>query len=146
MRPRLLLLVFAGSLLLVPRLALAVCTPISNCISPVTCTTPTDSQCTQCNSGYFLQDGTQDTCNACTPVANCVSPVTCTTATDSQCGACASGYYEVNSGGQSQCLQCPSVANCTGGQTTCTTPSDSQCTQCNSGYFLQNGTQEPRNT
>lgn len=43
-------------------LTLSDCAPISNCAVTVACTSVTNSQCTTCNSGYYLVDGIADTC------------------------------------------------------------------------------------
>ena len=119
--------------------AVADCTPVDNCAVPVTCTTSFDSQCTACDSGYYLSDGVADTCPACPAVAHCVSAVTCTSATNSQCTACAAGYYLTSVAGQSQCVPCTAVDECTSALT-CTSATTSQCTSCAAGYTLLEGT------
>ena len=140
MRARLLFLVLAGSSLLVPRLGLADCTPVPFCISDVTCTTQTDSQCTACASGFFVNSHIPSTCDSCTPVAHCVTPLTCTSANDSQCGQCAGGYYLTETNGHSACVACTAIAGCETSET-CTSASDSQCGMCEPGFYLYEGGQ-----
>ena len=97
------------------------CTAVAQCASTLTCTAADDSQCTSCNSGFYLVEGAADTCAACsgacpagqyqsaacgvstdracsscTAIGQCVSTVTCTSATDQQCTACAAGYVVVD--------------------------------------------------
>src|SRR5262245_58545252 len=68
------------------------CSTVANCISALTCTSASDSMCTECQSpGYYLSDGQ---CFACTAISGCaISPVSCDSATTSQCNSCEPGHY-----------------------------------------------------
>jgi cysteine-rich repeat protein len=113
------------------------CADIDFCLSPETCTAAGDSQCTACDVGHYLLEGTMDQCPLCTDVANCASAETCTGAADSQCTACDAGYFLVD-GVEDQCASCTDIAFCTSPET-CTDPTDSQCTACATGHYLQEG-------
>ena len=61
------------------------CTAIVGCVSPLTCTSASTSQCSQCAAGRYLAEGSVDSCPPCTPIPGCTSPITCTNAADSLC-------------------------------------------------------------
>jgi len=93
------------------------------------CTTATDSQCDDCNAGYYLDESLpSDRCNACTPVSGCVGAVDCTSPANSHCDACAFGRYRVP-GVPDTCPACEAVPGCTT-PVSCTNATDSQCLDC----------------
>ena len=127
MRPAFVALVILLSSSLAGGAASAQCTPITNCVTAVTCTTLFDSQCSACASGTYLQNGVADVCPSCTPIPNCVSALTCASALTSQCTACAAGYV-LQEGTADLCVsQCaPGTFSATGG---------APCTPCAAGTF-----------
>jgi hypothetical protein len=116
------------------------CTSVPFCSSALTCTTASDSVCTECQQpGYYLDAGT---CKACAPVVNCAVPSvqSCTSATTSQCETCADGYWlDGSTSTFDMCRQCTSVSHCSS-ELTCHNASDSQCSTCQDGYYLVDGT------
>ena len=124
------------------------------------CTGSSDTQCSACKSGFFLQpepDATtcssscplgfwEDTTNhICVPCN--VACVLCSDGTHTQCTACSPGYF-LQPSPSTVCLNaCPdgywgnsgsnSCDTCNAACAICTGPSDTQCSACNSGYFLQ---------
>ena len=100
----------------------------------MTCTTASNSQCSACPSGFYLNEtGPSDTCSLCSPIDGCISPITCTSATTSQCTQCAAGTY-VSDGVADACPTCTAVAHCVA-PVTCTTAGDCTCSLCQSGFF-----------
>jgi hypothetical protein len=116
-----------------------VCTPISHCVSSLTCTSATTSQCTQCEEGRYLIQSQVDVCQPCTDVDFCTSALTCTSAFDSTCSSCAPGRYLDD---RYQCSPCTPVPFCTS-VVTCTDGNDSTCSSCAPGYYLNDGSCTP---
>ena len=122
------------------------------------CTGSSNTQCTACKSGYFLQpssttcldscpDGSyKDTTNHICPPCD-TSCSKCTGSLSTQCSACKSGYFLQPS--STTCLNsCPSTGYfkdttnhvclpCDQSCLTCTGPSFSDCPSCATGYYLQ---------
>eukprot|EP00941_MAST-03F_sp_MAST-3F-sp1_P003093 g3093.t1 len=100
------------------------CYSVTNCVfGKETCTTATDSKCTECNDGYYGEN-----CTTCPAIVNCESGITCTDLSDGKCSQCAAGYYG------DQCSQCTAVPHCDG-SVTCTSSSNSVCSKCAEGYI-----------
>ncbi len=107
------------------------------------CLSATD--CTSCNSGYYLSGGT---CNVCPSNATCsggTATFSCQngfSASGSTC-SCSSGYT-TSSGGVTTCNSCPTYANCNGGTSfTCPTgftKGTNSCTCNSSNYISGSGT------
>jgi len=123
------------------------CTPIVGCVSSLTCTSATDSQCTECaEESYLVQVAPADACPRCNPVPFCTSAIKCTNGNDSTCSACAPGYslddrYQCRAcqpgtyASADGCTACPSPLGCVGA-VACTNATDSTCTACDPGYYL----------
>jgi len=116
------------------------CTDVAHCVSAQTCTGAGDSQCTACDDGYYLVEGTVDQCVSCTDIDFCTSAETCTDPTDSQCTACAAGHY-LEEGSPDVCPACTGITHCTSGET-CSSATNSQCTACLTGYYLLDDTED----
>lgn len=125
------------------------------------CTGPTNSMCTVCNNGYYLQpnsmtcdatcpqnyfpDSTSNTCKPCDSACTI-----CTGSTPSSCSACQPGLYLLQAG--TSCLtSCPTTfknrgywtdtlhyicSPCDDSCSTCTGPTNADCLACNKGYYL----------
>ena len=121
------------------------------------CTGSSDTQCSTCKSGYFLQPAPDDTtCSSTCPVgywqdtdnhicASCnAACAACTGSASTQCSACKSGYFlQPNS---ATCLDsCPIgywgnptsnlCLNCDASCATCTGPDNTQCSACKPGFY-----------
>lgn len=116
------------------------CAPVSGCVSSVTCTTVSNSQCTQCAPGSWLSTTRPSVCTACTPVPFCTSALTCDDAKDSTCSSCAPGHYLDD---LQQCTRCAPVPFCTSALLSCTSGNDSTCSSCAPGYYLDGGSCTP---
>ena len=135
------------------------CTAIANCAVTPTCSTTSNSQCSACSSGYFLQSNSCvacATCNsgiqyettACTSFTNrqcatCVNtcPVGsalagfCNGPTNNYCSPCSPGTYKSVADG-SPCLPC--TTTCSAGFqliATCIANLNSVCVACPSGTY-----------
>jgi hypothetical protein len=135
------------------------CTAIANCAVTPACSTASNSQCSACSSGYFLQSNSCvacTTCNsgiqyettACTSLTNrqcatCVNtcPVGsalagfCNGPTNNYCSPCAIGTYKSVADG-SPCLPCTTM--CSAGFhliATCLANLNSFCVACPSGTY-----------
>ena len=121
------------------------------------CTGPTNTQCSACSPGYFLQPSSTtclDSCpvlywadltnNICLPCDTSCS--ICLDGTNNQCSSCVSGYFLQPS--STTCLNfCPVgywqdttnhiCANCDISCSQCTGPLNTQCSACSTGYFQQ---------
>lgn len=101
----------------------ASCTAVDHCASAPTCTGATDSQCAACSGGYYLVDGTADTCATCS-------------------GACPAGQYQTaacSATADRTCGACNAITNCAS-TVTCTALGNEQCASCATGYVLVDGT------
>ena len=121
------------------------------------CSGPFNTQCTSCNSGFFLQPHST-TCsylcpagyypdsqvNVCYPCST--GCAVCTGGTNSVCSQCKRGYYFQP--GSTQCsISCPSeyfadnstqsCRKCNVACASCTGSSYSACITCNPGYYMQ---------
>ena len=124
------------------------------------CTGSSDTQCSTCKSGYFLQPAPDDTtCSSTCPVgywqdtdnhicASCnAACAACTGSASTQCSACKSGYFLQPS--STICLDSCSLtgywqdttnhicAPCNVACAACTGSANTQCSSCKTGYFLQ---------
>jgi len=63
------------------------CNPVANCKNSTTCSTAHNSQCDECQKGYFLVEGDKDECKPCKRCAPGFGPVegTCQGTTDRSC-------------------------------------------------------------
>ena len=127
-----------------------------------TCTGPSYKQCSDCNSGYFLQPGRRPraTCLSSCPIGygedsvnnTCVmcdsSCSVCTGSSNTQCSICNEGFFLQPAPSTTTCLDsCPAgywqdttnhiCASCDISCSQCTGPLNSQCSACNPGYVLQ---------
>jgi hypothetical protein len=135
------------------------CTAIANCAVTPICSTASNSLCSACSSGYFLQSnscmpcttcssGLQYEITACTSLTNrqcatCVNtcPVGsalagfCSGATNNYCSPCSTGTYKILSDG-SPCLAC--ITTCNAGFqliALCAANLNSVCVACPSGTY-----------
>ena len=125
-----------------------------------TCTGPTDTECSTCNIGFYLQpssttclttcpsegfwpNSSTNTCDACHSYCQI-----CTGSDSNQCSSCNDGYFLQPAPNTNTCAStCPdgylsnSATNlcdaCNVACATCTGPTDTECPSCNNGYFLQ---------
>ena len=134
-----------------------ICAPCD--IACEACSDGTNSQCTACKVGYFLQPSSTICFSSCpagywenTPSKTC-SPCNtycsvCTGSSNNQCSACKSGYFLQPAPSATTCTNtCPSgywkdtanniCAPCDSACSVCTGSSNTQCSACKSGYFLQ---------
>lgn len=95
-----------------------VCEPVYACASEVTCTSSSNSKCSSCAKGYYLdKSGPVAKCPStfffpfeflkhleCTFVAGCTSSVVCTTSYDSHCDGCGAGFYRKASNKTYECV------------------------------------------
>jgi hypothetical protein len=116
------------------------CTPVSNCVSSVTCTAASNSQCSQCEEGRWLSNSLPSVCSPCTPVPFCTSALICTDANDSTCSSCAPGHYLDD---RQRCTPCAPVPFCQSALLSCTNGNDSTCSSCAPGYYLDGGSCTP---
>ncbi len=93
----------------------------TSCPSNCNACTVSDTVCSSCSSGYYLNSGL---CSKCT-ISNCITCLR--VASTISCTSCNTGYL-LQSG---TCAACPSNCRTCSSQTICTT--------CNSGYFLIGG-------
>jgi hypothetical protein len=135
------------------------CTSIANCAMTPTCSSASNSQCSTCAAGFFLQN---NACVACTTCTNGIQYETgaCTSASNRQCATCtntcptgsalqgacsgtanpscvrcAVGSYKTLADG-SPCLPC--TTTCNPGyqlQAICSSSINSVCTDCPSGSY-----------
>ena len=131
------------------------------------CTGPSNTECSACNSGYFLQPSSTTCLNSCPTgywkdstnrvCAQCNAACSqCTGSGNTQCQACNSGYFLQPS--STTCLDsCPSTGYfknsthhmcdpCDESCLTCTGPAFSDCPSCSSGYYLQPSSTSCKNT
>ena len=125
-----------------------------------TCLDETNTQCSTCNTNYYLQpppagttcDSTcpngywrDDTINKCQPCHNSCS--ICTGPGNDQCSACNSGFFRQPAPSDTTCLNsCPVgywkdtdtnvCTSCQGWCSVCIGPTNINCTACNPGYYL----------
>ena len=124
-----------------------------------TCSDGTPTQCTVCNTGYFLQPSSTTCLDSCPdgywedpPSKSCGACHSycsiCTGNLISQCSVCKSGYFLQPAPSATTCTNtCPSgywkdtinnfCAECDPACFSCTGPSNTQCSACSPGYFLQ---------
>ena len=104
------------------------------------CADGTDTQCSACNPGYFLQGST---CTACHSACSA-----CTGSFNTQCSACKINYYLQPAPSDTTCdSTCPdgywgddatqSCQVCHSFCSECSGPNSNECSACKSGYFLQ---------
>ena len=125
------------------------------------CTGSSNTECSTCNPGYFLQPppATTTCINSCPPgyggdstTRTCVQCHTycsiCTGSLSTQCSACKPGYFLQPAPAVTTCSStCPArywgntvtrtCMACNDACAVCLDETNSQCTACNSGYFLQ---------
>jgi len=104
--------------------------------------------CSSCDLGYYLSDGSGNpstattggqTCEQCTAIDDCtgLNALSCTDGTDSQCTCCDEGYTLVEVEGQADTCEenvctCPNGTPTTG--TDCAVDGTMDCSGCNEGY------------
>lgn len=139
----------------------SLCTMINQCNVTVSCTNPSNSQCTTCNSGFFVNNSgnaTICTANICGSPAgvNCTGNATVASFTvNGSCtsAVCQQAYFGSpvtpscsTTGGTwsfapgTNCTACAAVSQCntTAALVSCTNLTNSQCTVCNTGYYSNN--------
>jgi len=88
----------------------AACTPITNCVSGLTCTTAADSICAVCDTGYAVPDcANTDDCDP----NPCLNGGTCMDGVDSYTCSCIDGYLGTNCE-TPPAPQAPAGFSCTG--------------------------------
>ncbi len=102
------------------------CTSIVNCLS-VYCSGPTDSQCLQCDSDFYIDNSAGNA--ICTPCQYNVTNVPVGFYLSVACDGTTSQDI-------SDISPCEAILNC--GSVTCSGPSDSQCSQCVEDFYIDN--------
>src|SRR5690606_6840505 len=121
------------------------CTAVGNCADTVTCTKDNNSQCGECKTGYYLENGNKDTCTPCTNLqhyAHCLEIEKCDEPRSlgiNLCTKCEPGTYlqtqRTVPAPAGTCQNCRSVSGCVG-NVTCTNGFDSRCSKCSSRRYM----------
>ena len=143
-----------------------ICAPCDTSCS--VCSGGTNTQCSACNSGFFLLSSSTTCLNSCpdgswrNPSNMCLgcdsSCSVCMGPNDIHCSACNSGYFlfPAHLSPTTCSIFCPSgywedttnhiCAECNSACSDCIGPSNTECSSCNTGYFLQSSSTTCRNS